>query len=238
VSHGMSNLVLVGLNHRTADVAVRERLAIQTGALPEALKQLAARPGMQEVLIFSTCNRVELLACADIADEGFRTTEEFLCQSGGMNPAEIQGKLYRLSDATAVRHVFRVASSLDSMILGEPQILGQVKSFYGIATKAGTIGPFLNALLQASFHAAKRVRKETNIGEYPVSVSSAAVELARKIFGESEGGRVVLPTKRVPDPFAQPVGGLGAADEREEEGRCAPQLHRHSLRGPMPSVKS
>lgn len=188
----MSSLVLIGLNHRTSDVAMRERVAFQPASLPEALRALSARPGIQEALIFSTCNRVELLACVENLVDGLGGTEEFLSEYRGVNAEQIRSKLYRYADDEAVRHVFRVASSLDSMILGEPQILGQVKSFYGTAVETGTIGPQLNSLLQASFHTAKRVRNETNIGEYSVSVSSAAVELARKIFGDLRGKAVLI----------------------------------------------
>ena len=180
----MLNLVLVGLSHRTAEVSLREQAAFAESQIPAALKSLLARPGVREALIISTCNRVELLGRVDQSEEGLQCLESFLSEGGRVDPERIKPKLYRLAEDDAIRHLFLVTCSLDSMILGEPQILGQVKSFYSLAVESQSVGIFLNTLLQASFKAAKRVRSETNIGEYAVSVSSAAVELARKVFGE------------------------------------------------------
>ncbi|MBM3526293.1 MAG: glutamyl-tRNA reductase [Alphaproteobacteria bacterium] len=187
----MHHLALIGLSHRTAEVETRERAAFPEARLPELLQELARRPAVAEALIVSTCNRVEILSRVEDADVGIRSLEEFLCDASRLSAFELDGRLYRHSGEAAVRHLFRVASSLDSMILGEPQILGQVKSFYGLAQEAGTVGSTLNGLVQAALRTAKRVRSETNIGEYSVSVSSAAVDLARKIFGDL-GGRHVL----------------------------------------------
>ena len=187
----MSDLVLIGLNHRTAGVEKRERAALPATEVPGALAELTARPGIQEALILSTCNRVEIVSRADETSSAFGVLESFLAEVSGLPQTELADSLYRYAGNLAVQHVFRVASSLDSMILGEPQILGQVKSAYGLAVEAGASGTVLNNLFQAAFRVAKRVRSETSIGEYSVSVSSAAVELARKILGNL-GSKVIL----------------------------------------------
>ena len=170
----------------------RELASFEASGLPDALRRLAGRPAVQEVIIFSTCNRVELLARVEQRPEGLESLESFLSETSSLTGEHLSRKLYRYHDDQAIRHVFRVASSLDSMILGEPQILGQLKSFYGVAVEAGTIGTYLNGLLQAAFHAAKRVRSETSIGDYSVSVSSAAVDLAHKIFGELDNAAILI----------------------------------------------
>jgi glutamyl-tRNA reductase len=187
----MSNLVLIGLNHRTAELDIRQRMALAPEQIPENLKHLAELPEVHEVMILSTCNRVEVLADVEDSDRGQALIEDFLSRIGSLPRAMLEGKLYQMFDDQAVRHVFRVASSLDSMIIGEPQILGQMKASYGIAMETRTIGPNLSGVLQAAFRTAKRVRSETSIGEYSVSVSSAAVELARKIFDDL-GSKSVL----------------------------------------------
>ncbi len=188
----MFNLVLVGLNHRTAKVDIRQQASFDSGQMPEALKRLSALPEILESMIVSTCNRVEILSCTEQPPEGIAAIESFLSEYSRIPLPQLQPKLYRHSNEQAVRHVFRVASSLDSMILGEPQILGQVKSCYSAATEARTVGTYLNNLLQAALRTAKRVRTETCIGEYPVSVSSAAVELVRKIFGDFEKKSILI----------------------------------------------
>jgi len=179
----MLKLVLVGLNHRTADLDVRQRAAFPAQNLPEVLNRLTQKPGIEEGMIISTCNRVELLSRAEVPENGIEHLQEFLAERCGIPADKVADLTYSHVGRQAVRHVFRVASALDSMVLGEAQILGQMKSFYGVAVGAATIGFYLNSLMQAAFHTAKRVRAETNIGEFSVSVSSAAVELSRKIFG-------------------------------------------------------
>ncbi len=188
----MLNLVLIGLSHRTADVSLRERAAFSEGEIPLALKTLSSQAGVREAMIISTCNRVELLCRVDNVEDGLLSLESFLCDGNRVDPAQLRGRLYRHTEEDAIRHIFRVTCSLDSMILGEPQILGQVKSFYTRAVEAQTVGSYLNMLLQASFRTAKRVRSETSIGEYSVSVSSAAVELARKVLGELEHKSILI----------------------------------------------
>ncbi len=188
----MLNLVLIGLSHRTAEVGLRERAAFPEAQIPDALRRLSSQPGIREALIISTCNRVELLCRADEPDQGLQSMEAFLCNNNRIDPDQLRQKLYRHTGDQAIRHIFRVSCSLDSMILGEPQILGQVKSFYAAAVEAQAAGTYLNTLLQAAFRVAKRVRSETSIGEYSVSVSSAAVELARKILGELEHRSILI----------------------------------------------
>ncbi|MGA2262925.1 MAG: glutamyl-tRNA reductase [Acidobacteriota bacterium] len=188
----MLNLVIVGLNHRTAELDIRQRAAFPVPQLPDMLKRMTQQPGIEEGMIISTCNRVELLSRVEKPEKGIDTLEAFFSETCEVPAEKLKAHLYRHVDHQAVRHAFRVASSLDSMILGEAQILGQVKSFYGIAAGAATVGYYLNSLMQAAFHTAKRVRAETSIGEFSVSVSSAAVELARKIFGDLRNKKILI----------------------------------------------
>jgi glutamyl-tRNA reductase len=183
-------IVVVGLNHETAPVAVREALAFPKEALPEALGQLREQAGLGEAMILSTCNRVEVYAratspCAD-------AIAAFLARYHGRPASDVEPHLYCLEGDPAVRHAFRVAASLDSMVLGEPQILGQVREAYEAAEKAGSLGSVLNALRNRSIAAARRARTETAIGRNAVSVSHVAVELARKIFGDLRERSVLL----------------------------------------------
>ncbi len=188
----MYNLLLVGLNHRTAKVDIRQRASFKAEQLPEELLRLSGRPGIKEAMIVSTCNRVEILTRVESHEEASSTVRDFLSEYSGIEAPQLESSLYRYDDEQAVRHVFRVACSLDSMILGEPQILGQLKSCYTTAVDAQTVGSFLNSLLQSAFRIAKRIRSETSIGEYPVSVSSAAVELVRKIFGDLQKKSILI----------------------------------------------
>jgi glutamyl-tRNA reductase len=183
---------LIGLNHRTADVGIRERAAFPAAGLPNALRTMIALPGVREAMILSTCNRVELLAAISEGEDGINTLENFLLENSQIPAEKLKRTLYRHTDTAAIRHLFRVACSLDSMILGEPQILGQVKESYNTSVEARTVGAWLNTILQAAFKSAKRVRTETSIGEYSVSASSAAVELARKILGELEDKSILI----------------------------------------------
>src|SRR6201993_5580903 len=183
------NLVLVGVTHRAAPLEVRERFAIPESRLPEAVRSLASYPGVEEAMIVSTCNRVEILARTA---DGCSATEGFLRQLYGFDPAPYRQHLYEYRESDAVRHVFRVASSLDSMVVGEPQILGQVKEAYATARAAGAVQSYLDLLLTRAFAVAKRVRTETGVGSSSVSVASVAVELAAKIFGSLEGKQVCL----------------------------------------------
>lgn len=185
-------LLVTGLNHRTAPVEVREKLAFEESALPEALGHLKQRPGLLEGMILSTCNRVEVTVTADDQGDAESSVEHFLAESRSVDSAWVKPYLYRFDGSDAIRHLFRVASSLDSMVIGEPQILGQLKTAYALAKECGAISGFLDLVLTRAFNVAKRVRSETDIGQSAVSVSYAAVELAREIFGSLEGKRVLL----------------------------------------------
>jgi len=180
---------LIGVNHRTAPIEVRERLAIPDARLPEALKRLAGHPGVDEGLILSTCNRVEVLAQAR---NGTVDLRGFLRDYFQLNPADLEPHLYEYREGDAIRHLFRVTSSLDSMVVGEPQILGQVKEAYATARAVGALHSQLDLLLTRAFAVAKRVRTETAVGSSAVSVASVAVELAKKIFGSLQGKHVYL----------------------------------------------
>jgi glutamyl-tRNA reductase len=185
-------LLLTGLNHKTAPVEVRERLAFEEKALPEALDQLSRRPGLHEGMILSTCNRVEVSVTADEQSDAESAVESFLADSRHVERNWVSPYLYRFDGPDAIRHLFRVASSLDSMIVGEPQILGQLKSAYTLAKERGTLNGDLDLVMTRAFNVAKRVRSETEIGESAVSVSYAAVELARDIFGSLRGQKVLV----------------------------------------------
>ncbi len=185
-------LVLLGINHTTAPIEVRERLAIPAGGLADATRSLAGVPGVREGLILSTCNRVELVTVHDAEAEANATLLKFLNEYFAVPAATLQPHLYEFREHEAVRHLFRVAASLDSMVVGEPQILGQVKESYTVAKEVGAVAQLLEKLLQSAFTAAKKVRSETQIGSSSVSIASVAVDLARKIFGSLAGKQVLL----------------------------------------------
>lgn len=182
-------LVLLGVNHKTAPIELRERVAISRDDLAEVTRALAAVPGVAECMIVSTCNRVELVTALESPDADLAG---FLCQQFSLDASILAKHVYEHRDQQAVRHLFRVAASLDSMVVGEPQILGQVKEAFSVARSAGTVGGQLEHLLQGAFSAAKKVRSETEIGSNSVSIASVAVELARKIFGSLQGRTVFL----------------------------------------------
>jgi len=185
-------IVLVGLNHRTAPVEVRERVAFANGRIEPALRGLLTLPGVLEAAIMSTCNRVEVIACgADVETMG-GVLPAFLAREHGLDEPVLTGHLYTHADREAVRHLFRVAASLDSMVVGEPQILGQLKEQYALAASVGASGRVLHRCFHKSFAVAKRVRTETGIAEKAVSVGSAAVELARGIFDRLEDKTAML----------------------------------------------
>ena len=183
------NFLLIGVNHHSAPVAVREKLAISASALPDVTRRLAQHPGVEEGMVLSTCNRVELLArCTN----GRADLRAFVREYFRVDTQQFEPYLYELRQSDAVRHVFRVASSLDSMVVGEPQILGQVKDAYAVARAVGAVHSQMEALVSRAFAVAKRVRSETAIGTSAVSVASVAVELAEKIFGSLKGKTVCL----------------------------------------------
>jgi glutamyl-tRNA reductase len=183
------NFQLIGVNHKTAPVEVREQLAVPDRKLPDALQHLMNLPGVGEGMIISTCNRVEVLAQTQ---NGSADLRQFLRSYFGLDPASYEPHLYEYRQQDVIRHVFRVASSLDSMVVGEPQILGQVKEAYATARAAGAVQSYLDLLLTRAFAVAKKVRTETAVGSSSVSIASVAVELAEKIFGSLEGKHVCL----------------------------------------------
>ena len=183
---------VTGLNHTTAPVALREQLALEEAPLREVLAELSGSGIFSEVMILSTCNRVEVYGVAEAPWEARQLAFGRLGQPRQLAVRDIEPLLYTKTEAEAVQHVFRVAASLDSMMVGEPQILGQVKDAFALAQSSSTIGPLLHSLMSRAFGIAKRVRTETEIGRHAVSISVAAVELGRKIFGGLEGKAVLL----------------------------------------------
>lgn len=185
-------LFVAGMNHRTAPVAMREQLALEEEKIREILADLSGRGLLQEVMILSTCNRVEVYGVAAVPGEARSQAFSQLGSHRGVAWRELEPLLYTATGDEAALHAFRVAASLDSMVLGEPQILGQVKDAFALAQSAGTAGPVLHALMSQAFSAAKRVRSETLVGRLAVSISYAAVELARRIFEGLERKAVLL----------------------------------------------
>ena len=188
----MIKIVNIGINHETAPVEVRECLAREADNPRKALDFMRGISCIREGLFLSTCNRVETLCVTETPELAKRSMVSLLADLGGIPENEFPYILYDYEDMDAVKHVFRVASSLDSMVLGEPQILGQVKNAYYQATQAKTSGVILNRLMHRAFHVAKRVRTETGISDAAVSISYAAVELAKKIFHELRDRKVLL----------------------------------------------
>ena len=188
----MRNIILIGINHKTAPVELRECIAFNKDESSEALETLRHTPTILEALLYSTCNRVELLMVAEDKLKAIEAARHFLSSRNNIPTSRFENSLYVHENDQAVRHLFRVAASLDSMIVGEPQILGQIKEAYRSATDAKTSGVILNRLMHRAFFVAKRIRTETGIGDRAVSLSFAAVELGRKIFGSLEGKHVLL----------------------------------------------
>ena len=188
------SILLVGVNHKTAPVEIRERLAFNDEACANGLRQLVDGEIVREGLIVSTCNRVEILGATASDQLGFGAGRiaQFLDTSGQLPPGFLEAHLYHHTDEEAVRHLFRVASSLDSMVVGEPQVLGQVRHAYALGVEAGTVGRVLNRLVHHTFKVAKRVRSETGIAASAVSISYMAVELGKKIFDSLKGCAVLL----------------------------------------------
>lgn len=176
------NILIVGLNHKTADVDVREKLAFNGQKLEEGMQRIKTLPDVKEAVILSTCNRVEIYAAVTNAAAAHEAIKNFISEFHGIDRSALETSLYAYENINAVRHVFRVASSLDSMIVGEPQILGQIKDAFDFSLQKKTTGILLNKLMKKTISVAKRIRTETKIAENAVSISFAAVELAKKIF--------------------------------------------------------
>ncbi|MCL5022753.1 MAG: glutamyl-tRNA reductase [Nitrospirae bacterium] len=185
-------IIVIGLNHKTADVDVREKLAFNGPKLEEGLLRLSELQGVEEAIVLSTCNRVELYACVKDPEEAYGAIRAFLSEYHGLDGPSLDRSLYLHVDREAVRHVFRVGASLDSMVVGEPQILGQLKDAFEFALERKTTGMLLNKLMKKTISVAKRVRTETKIAENAVSISFAACELARKIFADLSGKAFML----------------------------------------------
>jgi glutamyl-tRNA reductase len=217
------------LNHRTAPVSLRERVAFPESVLPEALASLKEH-GVREALILSTCNRVEILATGQQDVELELRVSEFLSHYHHLPISEMEPHLYAHAERHAVRHIFRVASSLDSMMVGEPQILGQVRSAYAAARAAGSMGGPLDEVMVRAIRVARKVRNETGIARSAVSVSFAAVELARKIFGELKGKTVML-------IGAGKMGELAARHLRENGASALLVANRNPERGGQLAAK-
>jgi len=186
------HLLLVGISHRTAPVELRERLDFQARGLEDALRALGARNVASETVIVSTCNRAELYAACDNVESGRAAIADFISDYHGIDRATVTPHIYDVTDLEAARHLFRVAAGLDSLVVGEPQILGQVKEAHTTAAAAHTSGAFLNRLFHSSFAVGKRVRTETGLGSGAVSVGFAAVSLSKKIFGDLKGRNVLV----------------------------------------------
>lgn len=188
----MDKILLIGLNHKTAPIDIRECFAFTEEQCRGGVAELCTHEAIDEAILTSTCNRVELLLCARDTAAAITVAKQFLSQNKEIPIDQFEASLYLHQGEAAVRHLFRVAASLDSMVLGEPQILGQVKTAYRLATEEKSSGVILNRLLHRTFSVAKRIRTETGIGDHAVSISYAAIELGRKIFGTLEGKQVLL----------------------------------------------
>jgi glutamyl-tRNA reductase len=229
----LRKLWLLGLSHRSAPVELRERLALDDATAGELARQLLEQvPGLGECALLSTCNRVEVVGCGDLAAVDPAVVVGVLRNGRPLNDEEIRRHLYLHEDRAAARHLFRVASSLDSMVVGEPQILGQVKGFYEAAVRAGTTGVVLHRVFHKAFSAAKRVRSETGIGGRNVSVSSVAVELAMQIFESlSEKTALLIGAGKMAELAARQfrdrgIGGLMFANRTFDRGvELARELH-------------
>jgi glutamyl-tRNA reductase len=188
----VGKIVLLGLNHQTAPVELRECIAIPKNDTADALLALIRHEAIDEVVVLSTCNRVEVLMVTENAAAAVDAATNFIAEFNRIPRARFENSLYAREGSDAVKHLFKVAASLDSMILGEPQILGQIKEAYNTATQHKTTGVILNRLMHRAFFVAKKIRSETGIGDRAVSVSYAAIELGKKIFDTLEGRKALL----------------------------------------------
>lgn len=186
------SIVVVGLSHKTAPVEVREKLSFPEATVQDALKKLMTYEGIRESLILSTCNRVEIYTVTEDSSKGTESIKRFISEYHNLSREALEQSLYIYPEGQGVRHTFRVASSLDSLVVGEPQILGQLKDAFDFALKAKTTSTVMNKLLKKAIQVAKRVRTETRLAEGAVNISFAAVELARKIFGTLDEKTVML----------------------------------------------
>ena len=209
------SIILAGVSHHNTPLSIRERLYFPETHMDEWLDRLAGYSGLDERIILSTCNRVEVYSAAEDFDQGLDAIHRFFLESRDIGADELNAHLYVHREAEATRHLFTVASSLDSMVVGEPQILGQVKEAYRVAQASGHAGKALTNLFSRAFRVAKKIREQTPIGESPVSVSSVAVDLAKRIFGSLAGKNVLL----------LGAGEMGEAAARHLKASGADNLH-------------
>ncbi len=188
----MFNILLIGLNHNSASVELREKLAFSDDDVKKTLKELANSKDIEELLIVSTCNRVEFLFTSKDSEKSIVTLKKYLADTKQIPIKDFEKNLYLHTNDDAAKHIFRVASSLDSMMIGEPQILGQIKNAFRLASTVKSSGTILNRLMHRTLTTAKKIRTETGIGDNAVSISYAAIELAKKIFGSLEGKKALL----------------------------------------------
>lgn len=208
---GGIDLLVMGLSHRTAPLAVRERLAVAPEQMIETIRSLVTLSPIREAALVSTCNRVEVYVASPDPDAALAALRRDLAERAGTTEVELGPHLYVRVDVEAVHHLFRVAASLDSQIVGEPQILGQVKQAHDIAVGAQTVGPVLGACFTGAFRIARRVRRETEIARNPVSISSVAIEYAKRIFEGFEGRCVLMVgAGKMADLAARALAGQGA----------------------------
>ncbi|NQU02884.1 MAG: glutamyl-tRNA reductase, partial [Syntrophaceae bacterium] len=186
------NIILIGMNHRTAPIEIRERLHIVCSDEKETFRRLKDTPTVKETLYLVTCNRVEVMANVEDSEAAIDALKSFIFSHVNLTREEMGKCLYTYHGDDAVRHLFRVASSIDSMVMGEPQILGQVKEAYRLCVENRASGVIFNRLLHHAFRVAKRVRTETGIASNAVSISFTAVQLAKKIFGDLKGKSILL----------------------------------------------
>jgi glutamyl-tRNA reductase len=186
------SLFVVGLNHTTASIELRERVVFSAEQTPQSLRDVCTVSGVTEAIVMSTCNRTELVAALDDSPGSAERAVDWFAAAHDLPRAQLEACLYRCSEADAMRHLIEVASGLDSMVVGEPQIFGQLKSAHAVARQAGSVGAELSRAMNHVFTAAKRVRSETGIGENPVSIAYAAVKLARRIFSELSSTTALL----------------------------------------------
>lgn len=188
----MNKILLLGLSHKTADVELREKLACSKDDAFGLLARLSSSPFLRESYVLSTCNRFEVLVVCDDPEAASQEIKRIISDHRGIQTGTFEDSLYELKGDEAVKHIFRVGAGLDSLVLGEPQILGQIKEAYHMAVARKNSGMILNRLFHRAFHTAKRIRTETGIGGNAVSISYAAIELAKKIFGSLEGRNVLM----------------------------------------------
>jgi glutamyl-tRNA reductase len=222
--HGAARVFVVGSNHRSGSALLRDRLFVDEAMLPQALERLRTA-GIEQALILSTCDRTEIQAVGDGAEHAADLVRDAFAWIGNLPREEIGEQSYTLFDDAALRHIFAVASSLDSQVIGEPQVLGQVRTSHRIATECGMVGPELDAILQAAYGVAKRVRTETDIARRPVSIASVAAQLAQDLHGDlSHCSALVI--------------GLGEIGEMVHEQLRLAGLRNSTLTGPSPRTET